>query len=157
MWRGLRATDVVLQLGALDTEDLAVISAHMQDAVLLVGDMTYHPKRKQFALVANRFAWDETSVRQRRRSGLHFDRVLAVKTLNVSGADKNAVLSLLAITFSESDAPSGEVLLSFSGGATVRLDVECLECQLKDLGPAWETEHLPQHPLDDDLPEQGGA
>lgn len=126
-----------------------MISAHMQDAVLLVGGMAFNPKRKQFALVANRYAWDEADVRQRRRSGLHFDRVLAVKTLNIRTAEKAAVLSLLAVTFAESDAPSGEVLLTFSGGGTVRLDVECLECQMKDLGPAWATAHAPQHLLDD--------
>ena len=55
----------MLRLSALDVEDLAVISAQMQDAVLLAGDMRYDPKRKQFALVANRFAWDEA---ERRRS-----------------------------------------------------------------------------------------
>ena len=74
---------MTLKLGALDAEDLSVISAHMQDALLLIGDMTFNVKRKQFALVANRFAWDEEEVRQRRRSGLHFDRVLAVKHLNI--------------------------------------------------------------------------
>ena len=144
----------MLQLAALDVEDLAVISAHMQDAVLLVGGMSFNRRRQQFALVANRFAWDEAETRQRRRTGLHFDRVRAVKTLNIRGAEKDAVLSLLAITFSESDSPSGEVLLTFSGGGTVRLDVECLECQLKDLGPAWSTVSMPQHPLDD-APDEG--
>ena len=74
----------MLRLSALDTEDLAIISAHMQDAVLLAGDMSYDPKRKQFVLLANRFAWDDTQTPQRRRSGLHFDRVLSVKTLNMS-------------------------------------------------------------------------
>ena len=135
----------MLQLAALDAEDLAVISAHMQDAVLLVGGMSFNQRRQQFALVANRFAWDETETRQRRRTGLHFDRVRAVKTLNIRGSEKAAVLSLLAITFSESDSPSGEVLLRFSGGGTVRLDVECIECQLKDLGSAWSTPNMPQH------------
>lgn len=132
-------------LAALDAEDLAVISAHMQDAVLRVGDMAYNSKRKQFALVANRFAWDAESLRERRRSGLHFDRVLAVKTLNIRTTDKDAVLSLLAVTFSELNPPSGEVLLTFSGGGTIRLDVECLECEMKDLGPAWATSNVPHH------------
>ncbi|WP_373502717.1 DUF2948 family protein [Aestuariivirga sp.] len=139
----------MLKLSALDTEDLAVISTHMQDAVLVVGDMGYSPKRKQFALLANRFAWDEAEIRQRRRTGLHFDRVLAVKTLNIPMTEKDAVLSLLAVSFAEIDAPAGEVLLTFSGGATVRLIVECLECQMADLGPAWSTENVPQHEIDD--------
>ena len=140
----------MLKLSALDVEDLAIISAQMQDAVLLAGDMRYDPKRKQFVLVANRFAWDEADNPQRRRTGLHFDRVLSVKTLNMHHLEKDEVLSLLSITFAESDAPSGDVLLSFSEGATVRLSVECLECGMADLGPAWAAKAVPQHPLDDD-------
>ncbi|WP_421692775.1 DUF2948 family protein [Aestuariivirga sp.] len=143
----------MLRLSALDVEDLAVISAQMQDAVLLAGDMSYAPKRRQFVLLANRFAWDETETPQRRRTGLHFDRVLSVKTLGMGHLEKDEVLSLLSVTFAETDAPSGEVLLTFSDGATVRLAVECLECQLADLGPAWAAQAVPQHPLDEeDLP-----
>ncbi len=140
----------MLRLSALDVEDLAIISAQMQDAVLLVGDMTYSPKRKQFALVANRFAWDADDTPQRRRTGLHFDRVLGVKTLNIDLSQKDEVLALLSVTFAETDAPSGEVLLTFAEGATVRLTVECLECQMADLGPAWTARAVPQHPLDED-------
>ena len=144
----------MLRLAALDIEDLAVISAHMQDAVLLVGDMNYAPKTRQFALLANRYAWDEPEMRQRRRTGLHFDRVLEVKTLNISRAEKDEVLSLLSASFAETDAPSGEVLLSFAGGGTVRLIVECLECQMADLGPAWSAQNTPQHELDgEDTPD----
>lgn len=140
----------MLRLAALDTEDLAVISAQMQDAVLLVGDMTYEPKRRQFALVANRYAWDDENQKQRRRTGLHFDRVTGVKTINIARHEKDEVLSLLSVTFAETDAPSGEVLLSFSGGATVRLMVECLECQMSDLGPAWSAASTPQHEVGED-------
>ena len=140
----------MLRLSALDVEDLAVISAHMQDAVLLAGDMTYSARRKQFALLANRFAWDEAETPQRRRTGLHFDRVLSVKALNMNHLEKDEVLSLLSVTFAETDAPSGEVLLSFSDGATIRLTVECLECRMADLGPAWAAKAVPNHPLDED-------
>ncbi len=138
------------KFAALDAEDLAVVSAHMQDAVLLVGDMSFRKAAKQFALVANRFAWDAEEDCQRRRTGLHFDRVLAVKTQNIRIAEKDAVLSLLSIGFKEADAPSGDVLLTFSGGGTVRLTVECLECQMQDLGPAWPAAHVPAHKLDDE-------
>jgi hypothetical protein len=140
----------LLKLAALDAEDLAVISAHMQDAVLLVGDMSFRKQASQFALVANRFAWDTEEKTERRRTGLHFDRVLSVKTQNIRVADKNAVLSLLSIVFKETDTPSGDVLLTFSGGGTVRLTVECLECQMQDLGPAWTAGSIPQHNLDDE-------
>ena len=140
----------MLKLAALDVDDLAVISAQMQDAVLLVGDLHYDAKRRKFLLLANRFAWDAAEAPQRRRTGLHFDRVLAVKTLNLQQHDKDEVLSLLSVSFAETDAPSGEVLLTFSGGCTVRLIVECLECQMADLGPAWAAQGVPSHPLDED-------
>lgn len=140
----------MLRLTALDTEDLAIISAQMQDAVLLAGDMSYDPKRKQFVLLTNRFAWDDAATPQRRRSGLHFDRVLKVKTLNMSHLEKDEVLSLLSVTFAELDAPAGEVLLSFAEGATIRLSVECLEAQMSDLGPAWAAIAVPSHPLDEE-------
>lgn len=139
----------MLRLSALDTEDLAIISAQMQDAVLLAGDMTYDPKRKQFVLLANRFAWDDRDTPQRRRTGLHFDRVLSVRTLHMSHLGKDEVLSLLSVTFAGIDAPSGEVLLSFSEGATIRLAVECLEVQLTDLGPAWAAIAVPHHDVGD--------
>ena len=140
----------MLRLSALDTEDLAIISAQMQDAVLLAGDMRYDKARKQFVLLANRFAWDDPDTPQRRRTGLHFDRVLSVKTLNMSHLEKDEVLSLLSVTFAELDAPSGEVLLTFSEGATIRLSVECLECRMSDLGPAWSAIAVPHHDVEDE-------
>lgn len=140
----------MLRLAALDAEDLAVVSAHMQDAVLRVGDMVWRRRAGQFALVANRFAWDEQTRRQRRRTGLHFDRVREVRSQGIRRDDPDAVLSLLAIGFDETDPPAGEVILTFSGGGTIRLSVECLEAQMKDLGAAWDTPHAPSHPFDDE-------
>ena len=141
----LPETDAVLKIAALDADDLAVISAQIQDAVLKIGDISHVPARHQFALVANRFAWDAGGQRQRRRAGLHFDRVLSVRSQNLRQGDKAAIVSLLAIGFEPGDAPSGTITLTFSGGGTIRLQVECIEAGLKDLGPAWETAHLPSH------------
>lgn len=136
----------MLKLAALDAEDLDVISAQMQDAVLHVGDMRFARGRRQFALVANRFAWDETGAAQRRRTGLHFDRVRGVKVHGLDQHQHDAVLSLLAITFDAGDAPSGIITLEFSGGASIRLDVECIEARLSDMGEAWSTARTPFHP-----------
>lgn len=139
----------MLKLAALDEEDLAVISAQMQDAVLRVGDLVFRPRQRQFALVANRFAWDAQNQRQRRRTGLHFDRVLKAEARNIRMDDKDAILSLLSIGYEQTDAPSGVILLTFSGGGTIRLAAECLEAQLLDLGPAWTTPNQPVHPDDE--------
>ena len=142
-----------LRLVALDADDLAVISAHVQDAVLHVDDLLWLPPEKRFVVSMNRFAWETRPERrffsrryERRRSVLHFDRVLAVASSGVEMERPGAVLALLAITFEPRDAPSGDVLLAFAGGATIRLSVECIEARLSDLGPAWATEHAPRHP-----------
>jgi hypothetical protein len=71
--------------------------------------------------------------------------VLACKCKHVDPAGKDAVLNLLAIDFAETDAPAGVVTLTFSGGATLRLEVECLEVELADLGPTWTTVDRPAH------------
>ena len=136
-----------LKLVVLDRDDLSVISAHLQDAVLKVGDMAWLPSQHRFALVVNRFDWqsaDEDQFR-RRRTGLHFDRVLRVRRSKLRVDAPEAVLNLLAVTFDETEAPSGRVTLVFSGGAAVQLDVECLEAQMRDMGPVWETASRPTH------------
>lgn len=149
-----------LKLIALDAEDLEVISAHLQDAVMRVGDMTYLPSEQRFALILNRFNWeraldDKPSRKanfERCRTGLHFNRVGGVKTLNVNPAKRDDVLELLAISFAESDAPAGQIELVFAGDASVRLDVECIEASLRDLGAAWATSMRPGHAVDEEKP-----
>lgn len=136
-----------LKLVALDEEDLAILSAHLQDAVLKVGDMTYLARDKRFALVVNRFDWAGAGkgLRRRRRTGVHFDRVLKVQASRLRMAEPDAVVNLLAVIFTPGEAPSGHVTLVFSGGAALRLEVECLEVQMSDLGPVWETQSTPAH------------
>ena len=139
------------KLLALDAEDLAVVSAHVQDAVAKVGDMHFSPARGQFAIAMNRFAWERATTGkrrqpdERRRAVLHFERVMAVKTTGIDRDRPAEVLSLLAIRFEETQAPAGHVDLVFSGGATMRLDVECIEARLADIGGAWEATSRPVH------------
>ena len=135
-----------LKLIALDADDLSVISAHLQDAVLKRGDIVWLPGEKRFALALRRFDWEGAAQGQKRRrlSALHFERVTAARSTNIAAGD--AVLSLLAVTFAQSDDPAGQVTLHFSDGAAIRLDVECIEAQMKDLGPIWEAVATPAHP-----------
>lgn len=140
-----------LKLIALDADDLAIVSTHLQDAVLKVADIVWLPAEKRFALAARRFDWEGVSQghRRRRLSALHFDRVLAVRSTKVDKAAPDQVLSLLAIGFAERDNPAGDVTLHFSDGAAIRLEVECIEAQMKDLGPVWEALATPGHPNGD--------
>lgn len=142
----------MLRLVALDEEDLQILSAHLQDAVMKVADLDYQPQQKRFALAGNRFVWELPDKRgfrkhsfQRRRSALHFNRVNTIKATGIDRNKKDDVLSLLSIRFVAADAPAGTIELTFSGNAAIRLNVECIEAQLTDLGPAWETNARPRH------------
>lgn len=151
-----------LKLMAVDEEDLGILSAHCQDAVVRGADVTYRIGERRFVLVLNRFVWEKETARrrspfrsraehERRRSVLHFDRVTAVSSRGLSKDDPDAVLALLAVLFHPADAPSGTVELVFAGGAAIRLSVECIEAQLADVGGAWSTPSRPDHERDDDL------
>lgn len=137
-----------LKLIALDAEDLAIISVHLQDAVLQVGDLAYLPAEKRFALAARRFDWEgaEHGHKRRRLAALHFERVVKARSTKIDPKATGIVLNLLAITFSGSEEPAGEITLHFSEGAALRLEVECIEAQMKDLGPVWEAVATPGHP-----------
>lgn len=139
-----------LKLLALDTEDLEVVSATTQDAVVRVGDMGFAQADKRFAILMNRYAWElggDRSKGQRKQTALHFERVLAVSTTGIDINSIEGVLNLLAITFDETDPPAGIVELRFAGGGTVRLTVECLEAKLSDLGSAWAARAKPGHAI----------
>src|SRR5258707_15810953 len=145
-----------LKFVVLDEEDLEVVSTHLQDAVVKVADVLWRPKEKRMVVALNRFDWegaqaDEPEYR-RRRSALRFERVLSCKCRDVNPTGRDAVLNLLAVEFAEADAPAGIVTLTFSGGAAMRLEVECLEAELADLGPSWTTTACPA-----DAVEEAGA
>jgi hypothetical protein len=129
------ATD--LKLHALDREGLAVLSAHLQDACVRRADMTWLPKQNRFALSALRYDWigAKHGLEERTGSVLCFDRVLRVSHIGLEGRQDDQILNLLAVTFEKTDSPSGMVFLSFGDGAIVRLEVECLEAELLDVGP----------------------
>ena len=141
-----------LKFVVLDEEDLEVVSAHVQDAVVKVADVLWRPQEKRLVVGLNRFDWESAldlhPDLRRRRSALRFERVLSCKCKSVNPAGKDAVLNLLAVEFAETDAPAGVVTLTFSGGAALRLDVECLEAELADLGPIWAAAARPDHPAD---------
>ena len=138
-----------LKFAVLDEEDLEVVSAHLQDAVVKVADVLWRPNESRVVVALNRFDWESAQSDRpeyrRRRSALRFERVISCKCRSVDPAGKDAVLNLLTVEFTETDSPSGVVNLIFSGGAAVRLEVECLEAELADLGPVWTAMKCPVH------------
>ena len=154
-----------LKLLALEPEDLSVVSAHLQDAVLKVADIAFLPRERRFAALLNRFDWAEanhpgTSSRihtnkqafTRRRTALRFENVQSARLKNIDLADTKRVLSLLAVQFEAigADDPSGSVSLIFAADAAIRLDVEYIEAEMRDLGAAWGTASKPEHSNDSD-------
>lgn len=140
----------MLKLAALDEEDLAILSATLQDAVTKVEDLAYLPREKRFALAMNRFVWEKAIAGgrepfERRRAVLRIERVGAVRTRGIDRARPDTVLSLLALRFIAGTAPGGEIELAFAGDKDVRLSVECIEVAAVDLGGAWTTPSKPAH------------
>jgi hypothetical protein len=146
------STDLI-KFVVLDEEDLEVVSAHLQDAVVKVAEVHWRPAEKRVVVGLNRFDWESAQSGhpeyRRRRAALRFERVLSCKCRSVNPAGKDAILNLLAIEYSETEAPSGIVTLIFSGGGALRLEVECLEAELADLGPVWTAAHCPVHVVDE--------
>jgi hypothetical protein len=135
-------TETALKLIALDEEDLAVISAHVQDSCVQGEEITYLPAQKRFVLAAMRYDWSAGAKGRHERVGaaLRFDRVLKVSHIGLNPEQRATTLNLLAVGFEETEAPSGIVTLAFFGGAAIRLEVECLESELRDIGPRREAE-----------------
>jgi hypothetical protein len=140
-----------LKLVALDKDDIEVVSAHVQDALVRVGDIFWQPREHRFVMALNRFDWmaavdpNPHADYRRCRTALRFERVLACKCRGVNPTSKDARLNLLAVEFAEGDSPAGVVTLTFSGGGVIRLEVECLEAELADLGEVSAAAICPEH------------
>jgi Protein of unknown function (DUF2948) len=127
-----------LKLIALDADDLAVISAHVQDARVQTADIIWRQGEKRLVVGMSRLDWEQTlsgqTAPRRLIAALRFERVLSCKSRNIDLGMPGTALELLGIEFHLGDAPSGSAVLLFNHGGALRLDVECLECQLTDLG-----------------------
>ena len=127
-----------LKLIALDADDLAVISAHVQDARVQTADIIWRQGEKRLVVGMSRLDWEQTlsgqTAPRRLIAALRFERVLSCKSRNIDLGMPGTALELLGIEFHLGDAPSGSAVLLFNHGGALRLDVECLECELTDLG-----------------------
>ena len=142
-----------LKLRASDEEDLAVISAILQDSVIAMDEMTFLKEEYRFAFVANRFRWEDANrdkplegdiIYERVNCGICFDTVTAVRHNGLNQAKKAQIISLLSIVAEEEF-----IDLAFSAGITVRLQVEKILCHLQDLDEPWPTQKRPSHPFGD--------
>src|SRR5436309_6746803 len=146
-----------LKLIALDAEDLAVISAHVQDARVRTADIVWRQAEKRLVIGMSRLDWEQTlaggTAPRRLIAALRFDRVLACKSRNIDLGAPETVLDLVGIEFHPSEPPGGSALLLFDRGGVLRLDIECLECGLTDLG----TDDLGTSDVDEDAESSGAG
>jgi len=141
-----------LNLLVEDEEDLSIVSAYLQDAIVRLGDIAYLPKSRRFALLANRYCWEcdeEDIAGSRKLAGIHFDEVIRAKSTHIRRNNPDAVLQLLAVQFAPAQGEGGLVDLCFAGGGRIRLEVECIAASLRDLSSPWQAQGRPAHPLED--------
>ncbi|MDX1580521.1 MAG: DUF2948 family protein [Alphaproteobacteria bacterium] len=138
----------MLQLRAEQPEDLVVLGGFLQDATVRVGDMAWLPKARRFALVFNRFMWEECETSDcfmRVRTGMHFENVVSAKTRNVPQRKPDEVLELLTIHAVCPEDGNAVITLYFAGGCDIRLEAEIIEAEAEDLCEPWETPRQPRH------------
>lgn len=140
-----------LRLFTEEAEDLNIIAAAVQDAVVKAGNLKYEQKKRRFGLELNRYRWETAPSRkgeqgERVRALLAFDGVLGVKTRAVTKTDPELILSLLSVTFTpDAEPPGGKITLLFAGDGEIELTVEALDASLIDSDYVWPTRHVPSH------------
>lgn len=145
-----------LRLIAQDTDGLAVLAMLLQDAVFPITEMAYAKTRRRFALMLNRFRWEDREAAERAgrkfervQSLLVFEDVLSVQTSGIDRGDKDTVLSLLHIEFAPAAEGSGVVTLLLAGDGAIALQVEALDASLRDVTRPYvaPSGKVPAHPL----------
>ena len=150
-----------LKIIARDAEDLAVVSACLQDSLIPLNEMRYLPQERRFIMVANRFRWERAALptqeaipgkdadfdsdedfgnQQRTNAGICIDRVLSVRSRNIDRSRPDDFLSLLSVHID-----ANKLSFEFAGGGTIQVEVEALSLYLSDLGKAWPTQWQPDH------------
>lgn len=140
-----------LSLRADDAEGLAVISALMQDAVGKTVETAWMPNRRIFALVLNRYRWEQgEGVQERCRTGLHAENVLAVRATGFDPAKAQEVFNLLSMSFEPGSDGMGTLRLDCAGGAAFALEVEALDVRMADMDGVWKAGMAPRHEDEDE-------
>ncbi|MDD7971663.1 DUF2948 family protein [Roseinatronobacter alkalisoli] len=152
-------TDRPLRVQALDTDDLKILSALVQDAVLPVSEMAWDRQKRRFAMLLNRFRWEDRvragndGPHERVQSLLVVSDVMGVASQGFSRKDTDLVLSVLSIRFEQGTDGAGHVSVILAGDGEIRLSVECLDAALSDVTRPYRAPSgkVPQHPLDEDI------
>ncbi len=129
-----------LRLRAKDADDLAVLSAMIQDGLAPLSDMVFAQEQQRFVVALNRFRWDEPNPPTRSHALLSVEQVVRVRMRGIDRSDRGRIMNLLSLTFAD-----GAAELTVSGGGTIRLEIEALDCFLEDVGEPWPAQRKPAH------------
>lgn len=132
-----------LKIKAQDSEDLAVLAGLLQDSLVPVRDMAFLPEEKRFVMVANRYRWEDDTVRERVNCALTLDGIERVQSLGVDRSRQSDILELLTIMVEERD-----LVLVFAGGGLIRLECDSISATATDIGEPWPTQWRPDHAND---------
>lgn len=144
-----------LRLVAMDADDLAVVSALAQDAVFPITEMQWRPSQRQFAILINRFRWEDAEAAARRgrpvervQSVLAVSDVLKVQSQGVDRTEKDVILSFLSLSFEPGEDGMGRLVLTLAGDGAIALEVETLEVALQDVTRPYAapSKQAPRHP-----------
>ena len=139
-----------LKLIARTVEDLRVVSAHLQDAIVNINDIANLKKNKILLLQLNRFMWEDVEKglfrkNKRIRTILKFENVIKVKSRNINLASKDKFLDFLTIETNQMTDNNYEMKILFAGDSIVKVTAEVIEVTLDDQGEAWDTKNKPKH------------
>nr|WP_314435508.1 DUF2948 family protein [uncultured Brevundimonas sp.] len=131
-----------LRLLAEDADDLQIISAALQDAILRPVDIVWEKQARTLTIAFSRFCWECGGTRV--MCAMQFGDVQGVKSRRLSRSP-DASLELLALDFIPTETPGGKVILMFAGGGDLRVDVECLDAVVTDISERWPARIAPTH------------
>ena len=141
-----------LKLIGKNEEDLKIMSAYLQDSVVIIKDIVFLKKNRTFIMILNRFMWEDVEKgffrkNKRIKSAVRFEEVIKVKSQNVNQKNKNKSLELLAIKSTKNIDENYDIKIFFSGGSLITMIAENIDVILNDFGETWNTKHTPVHKI----------
>ena len=139
-----------LKLICKNQEDLKVISAYLQDSIVVLKDIVFLKQNRSFIMMLNRFMWEDVEKgvfrkNKRIRTILKFENVLNVTSKNINQKKDNKFLDFLAIESNVLADKSYEIKLIFSGDSIIKIGAEVIDATLDDQGIAWDSKAKPKH------------
>ena len=143
---------VNLRLSGKNEDDLKVISAHLQDSVVLVKDIVFLKRNRSFVMIVNRFMWEDVEKgvfrdNKRIRCAIKFEGIIKVKSKNINQKNKNKSLEFLAMQYDSSTEKDGKITIFFSGNSAIILIAEVIDIAMNDLGNSWKARYKPKHKI----------